>query len=100
MMSIIQQSTSTFFLSPSVFQGSSSNIKVHALKAGNTVSLVLLNKDTNSSAAGVIKLNTTSKADVSCIYMSATTLSSKTVTLAGMSMTSGNATLQGSYTEM
>jgi hypothetical protein len=98
MMSIIQQTSNTYFLSPSVLQGSSSSIKVHALKAGNTVSLILLNKDTNSSASGVVTLNSSSRADVSCIYLSATSLSSKTVTLAGMSLTSGNSTLQGSYT--
>ena len=36
---------------------------------------------------------------MSCIYLTASSLSSKNVTLAGMSLTSGNSVLQGTYTE-
>lgn len=60
LMSIIQEKSYTYFLSPSVMQGSSQFIKVYGLKSGTAVSLVLLNKDTNTSVSGEVILNSTS----------------------------------------
>ena len=62
LMSIILKDTDTYFVTPSVTAGTSPNIKVHALfsKSTSFLSLVIINKDTNSSTTGNIFLNSSS----------------------------------------
>ena len=101
MMSIIQQDSSTQFITPTVVAGSSSSIKVHGfLLSGSTIGLLLINKDSNSAASGTVFVESTNTDLLKCIYLSGSSLTSKNVTLAGMTFIGGNATPQGTYTEV
>lgn len=100
MMSIIQQDSSTQFITPTVVAGSSSSIKVHGFLSGSTIGLLLINKDSNSAASGTVFVESTNTDPLKCIYLSGSSLTSKNVTLAGMTFIGGNATPQGTYTEV
>ena len=100
MMSIIQQDTNTRFITPTQTAGTSSSIKVHSFLSGDVISLVLLNKDVNTSASGTVFVESTNRDQMSCIYLSASSLNSKTVTLAGLSFTGNNSAPQGTFTEI
>jgi len=52
------------------------NIKIYGLNYYSTYGFIILNKDTNSSKSGQVKLSIWSKAGIYCIYMSAPSLSS------------------------
>ena len=100
MMSIIQQDSLTQFITPTVVTGTSSSIKVHGFLSGNTIGLVLLNKDSSSAASGTVFVESTNTHPLRCIYMSASSLTSKTIRLAGVSFVGGNSSYQGTYTEV
>lgn len=57
----------------------------------------MINKDTNPNASGDVELQIDSEEVIKCIYMSADSLNSSNVTLAGYRFVAGNATPQGIF---
>ena len=100
LMSIIQQDSNPRFLTPNVVSAGSASIKVHAILSGDIVSLVLINKDINTNATGTVFVNSTNHDPIRCLYLTGTSLSSKTVSLAGYTFAAGNATPQGNFSEV
>lgn len=64
---------------PSLSPGSSSNIKVWGLESTFKFRVVILNKDTNSSASGEVNIQAmaTSSTKMKCVYLRAPSLTSK-----------------------
>jgi hypothetical protein len=77
--------------------GTSSNIKVYTLYASNQVTFMIINKDINPSASGVVQINMTSSFNMTCLYMSASDLSSKDISIAGYKFRAGNTSAQGTF---
>jgi hypothetical protein len=59
---------------PAVTAGSSSRIKIYGLVLGSQLQVVMLNKDTNPNASGVVNLTISSKEAIKCLYLSAPAL--------------------------
>jgi hypothetical protein len=73
MMSIIN-SQGYSFTTQTVTAGTSGSIKVYGFYALSLQGFLLINKDTNPNASGVVQINFVSGANMSCIYMSASSL--------------------------
>jgi hypothetical protein len=71
---------------------------VYGFTSGIKVSFLIINKDTNPLASGAVQINMITDLQMNCIYMSASSLTSKNITLAGYSFIGGNSTPQGNYT--
>jgi len=98
MMSLVN-SQFTNFATFTVNSGTSSNIKIYGLNSYNLVGFVIINKDLNKSASGIIQINMTSDYNITCLYMTASDLSSKDISIAGEYFIPGNSSTQGNFTQ-
>lgn len=96
MMSLINYQAYSF-TSQTVTAGTSGSIKVYGFYFQSQQGFLLINKDTNESASGVVQINAVSNYNMTCMYMTASDLSSKNITIAGYSFAAGNASVQGSF---
>jgi hypothetical protein len=84
---------------PAVTAGTSSSIKVYGGVIATQTQIVMINKDTNPNASGVVQLLIGSNDQLECLYLSAPTLASTAnVTWAGYSFIGGSSVPQGNYT--
>ncbi len=96
MMSIINNFLYSF-TTQTVISGTSDSIKVYGFYSQTQQGFLFINKDTNPNASGVVQINSISSFNISCIYMSASSLSSKNITIAGYSFIPGNFSIQGNF---
>lgn len=82
MMSMINN-WSYKFTTQTVTAGTSGSIKIYGFYLLSQQGFLLINKDTNPSASGVVQINAASSYNMSCMYMSASSLSSKNISIAG-----------------
>jgi hypothetical protein len=96
--------TSLSYISPQVGMplitaGSSSSIKAYGFLIPTQLQIVLINKDTNPNASGVVNVTVNSTDYIKCLYLTAPSLSATSgVTWMGYSFISGNSVPQGNYT--
>jgi hypothetical protein len=84
---------------PIATAGLSSNIKAYGMSIQNQLQIVLLNKDTNANASGVVRVLSKTNDRMSCLYLTGGSLNATTnITWAGFSFIGGNSTPQGNYT--
>lgn len=84
---------------PQVTAGSSGAIKIYGFTIATQTQIVMLNKDTNPNATGVVQVLIQSTDVLKCLYLSASSLSATTnITWAGYTFIGGNSTPQGNYT--
>ena len=84
---------------PQVTAGSSGAIKIYGFTISRQTQVVMLNKDTNPNATGVVQLLIQSTDVLKCLYLSASSLSATTnVTWAGYTFIGGTSAPQGNYT--
>ena len=84
---------------PITIPGSSSNIKAYGMTIQNQLQIVLLNKDTNPNASGVVQILIKANDIIQCLYLTGSSLSATTnITWAGFTFIGGNSTPQGNYT--
>lgn len=96
MISILN-SQQYYFTTQNVTAGSSSNIKVYGFSSFNSLAFVFINKDLNPAASGVVQVNMNTNYYMACMYMSASDLSSKDITIAGYRFRADNTTPQGNF---
>jgi len=73
------------------------NIKVYGLDYYSTYGFIILNKDTDPSKNGQVRLSIWSKSGVSCIYLTAASLSSTSVKLGNVEFVANNSNFVGNY---
>jgi hypothetical protein len=84
---------------PQVTAGSSQNIKIYGMTITNQLQIVMINKDTNSSATGVVQIIINSSDIIQCLYLTGASLSATTnITWAGFKFIGGTSVPQGNYT--
>lgn len=83
---------------PLSIAGSSSSIKAYGMSIQNQLQIVLLNKDTNPNASGVVKILIKANDNIQCLYLTGSSLNATTnITWAGFTFIGGNSTPQGNY---
>lgn len=83
----------------SVIAGTSSNIKAYSLTVNNQFQIILLNKDTNPNASGVVQILIYSNDVMQCQYLTAPSLNATSnVSWAGYYFVGGNIIPQGNFT--
>lgn len=86
---------------PSVVNGTSSSIKVYGFTIPNQFITLIINKDSNPSASGVVNLLIYSNDQLECLYLTAPTLSETTnIKWAGYNFVGNSSTPQGSYSSI
>ena len=86
---------------PLVTPGTSSSIKVYYLDYWSYTGVLILNKDTSTSASGVVNVVMKDKTGLNCLVLSASSLSATSgFTFAGMNWGAGNYMPQGTYNEL
>jgi hypothetical protein len=96
MMSIINNMLYTF-TTQTVTSGTSDSIKVYGFYSLTQQGFLFINKDTNPNASGVVQINIATSYNISCMYLTASSLSSKNITIAGYSFIPGNFSTQGNF---
>jgi hypothetical protein len=84
---------------PTVYPGASGSIKVYAFNNSASIGFLLINKDINPNASGVVQINIVSSNSMQCLYMTASSLTSSDLTLGGYSFIGNNAAPQGNYSQ-
>lgn len=84
---------------PLITAGTSSSIKAYGFLIPTQLTIVIINKDTNPNASGVVNATISSRESIKCHYLTAASLSATTgVTWMGYSFNSGSSAPQGNYT--
>jgi hypothetical protein len=84
---------------PIVTTGVSSKIKIYNFDYWTKNGFLILNKDTNSSASGIVAIKNTDTNGMSCIYLSASSLSATSgITINGVEFVGNNPNPVGNYT--
>jgi hypothetical protein len=84
---------------PLITAGTSSSIKAYGFLIPTQLTVVILNKDTNPNASGVVNVTLNSRESIKCHYLTAPFLNSTTgVRWMGYTFISGSSVPQGNYT--
>ena len=84
---------------PLITAGTSGSIKAYGFLIPTELIIVIINKDTNPNASGVVNVTISSNEIIKCQYLSAPSLSSTSgVTWMGYSFINGSSAPQGNYT--
>lgn len=84
---------------PQVTAGTSGAIKVYGFIIATQTQIVMINKDVNPNATGVVQLLIQSNDALKCLYLTASSLSAATnITWAGYTFIGGTSAPQGNYT--
>lgn len=84
---------------PQITAGSSSSIKIYGFTISTQTQVVMINKDVNPNATGVVQLLIQSNDVLKCLYLTASSLSATTnITWAGYTFIGGTSAPQGNFT--
>ena len=87
-----------YIIRPTVVQGSSPSIRAYYLDYWSHFGVLLLNKDTNTSASGFVDVTMSNSAGLFCTYLKAPSLNATSgFTYANYTFAPGNAAPQGTF---
>ena len=89
-----------YIIRPTMTSSASASIKAYYLDYSTYFGVLILNKDTNSSASGQVEVKMTDPSGLNCFYFSADNLSSTKATIGGYSFVGGNSTPQGLFSSL
>ena len=99
LLSIIRYSSPVSMGIPTVYPGASNNIKIYSFNNSANIGFLLINKDINPNASGIIQINMKSPNLMKCLYMSASSLTSSSLTLGGYYFIGNNSAPQGNFSQ-
>ena len=97
LLAVIANNYNPYIIRPTIISGTSSSIKTYYLDYGSYDGVLLLNKDMNTGASGVVDVKLTDQSGLNCIYLSADNLSSTVMKIGNYSFMAGNAVPQGTF---
>lgn len=100
LLSVIANHYQPYIIRPTMTAGTSSAIKVYYLDYWSYTGVLILNKDTNASRNGVVKVTMKDKTGLHCMYVKASSLSATSgISIAGYDFISGTSTPQGLFAQ-
>lgn len=94
---MIANNYNPYIIRPTITSGTSSSIKTYYLDYGSYDGVLMLNKDMNTGASGVVNVKLVDQSGLNCIYLSADNLSSTAMKIGNYSFVAGNAVPQGTF---